>query len=109
MDDEPTSKRKNVRFSHVELLVCRKLYPHFETMRQALPHRSMAAIKSQCQLMGLTRPDHKWTHEEIERLRALYPSTPPSEIAKEFPFATLGMLRTQANKHGIYRLTKRRQ
>ncbi|MBA8879608.1 hypothetical protein FHW16_003327 [Phyllobacterium myrsinacearum] len=102
MNDESTPK-KNVRFSHVELLVCRKLYPNFETIRQALPHRSMAAIKSQCQQMGLTRPDHRWTHKEIERLRVLYPSTPLSEIAKEFPFATLGMLRAQANKHGIYR------
>jgi hypothetical protein len=108
MNDDKASG-KNVRFSHVELLICRKLYPHFETIRQALPHRSMAAIKAHCERMGLTRPDHKWTQAEIERLRVLYPSTPLAEIAREFPFATLGMLRSQANRHGIYRINKRSQ
>jgi hypothetical protein len=44
--NENTDPERSRRFSHVELLVCRRLYPHFLTMKQALPHRSMIAIKS---------------------------------------------------------------
>lgn len=46
--NENTDPERSRRFSHVELLVCRRLYPQFETMKQALPHRSMIAIKKQC-------------------------------------------------------------
>lgn len=86
--------------------VCRKHHPDYQTIKKVLKTRSLRAVRTHCQKLGLAIRRHIWTGVEISRLRRLYPAAEWDVLSSEFPFATKLMISEVSRRHGIYRNKK---
>ena len=75
----------------------------YKLIARRLPHRSLPAIRSQCQKLGLRKTRHLWTGAEISRLRKLYPDQSREDICAAFPHSHWGAICQAARYHGIRR------
>lgn len=90
-----------------EKLVCQLFYPDYFALRQILYTRSLCAIRSQCQALGLRRKKHLWGPLDKQLLRKLYPTASKEEICAAFPGVDWVNIRAVAKYYGYRRQKKR--
>jgi hypothetical protein len=75
----------------------RSLYPRYDQLRAALPHRSLAALKHRACRLGIVRRRHVWTNIEVRRLREAFENhVPDSEFEALFPGLRLSQIKAKA-------------
>jgi hypothetical protein len=85
-----------------EMRVVQKLYPNYDAILMALPHRTYWAVRNFAQNYGIALKRHVWTGAEVSRLRALYTrSASKSEILEAFSGLTWRQIDAQARFRGV--------
>jgi hypothetical protein len=75
----------------------RTLYPRYDLLRVALPHRSLSALKHRVRRLGIVRRRHIWTNLEIRRLHEAFENhVPDRELEALFPGLGLGQIKAKA-------------
>lgn len=75
----------------------RDLYPSYDLLREALPHRSVSALKHRVRHLGIVHCRHVWTNTEIRRLREAFEDHVPDKYLKAlFPGLRLGQIKAKA-------------
>lgn len=75
----------------------RALYPRYDLLRVALPHRSLSALKHRVRRLGIVRQRHIWTNIEVRRLREAFDNhVPDRELEALFPGLRLGQIKAKA-------------
>lgn len=75
----------------------RSLYPHYDQLRAALPHRSLAALKRRVRCLGIVIRRHVWTNFEIRRLREAFENhVPDKDLELLFPGLRLSQIKAKA-------------
>lgn len=75
----------------------RSLYPHYDQLRAALPHRSLAALKHRVRCLGIVIRRHVWTNFEIRRLREAFENhVPDKDLERLFPGLRLSQIKAKA-------------
>ena len=82
----------------------RALFPNYDAMKQALPHRTDAAVRCRAGVLSLKKKHHSWTGAELVRLKKLYEGgASQKEILRAFPFATSTMIQGGNQYNGFHR------
>lgn len=82
----------------------RALYPAYDRLERALPHRTRSALKNRARHLGVASVRHVWTNVEVALLRALYAAASPDRIlAERFPHLELGQIHAKACHLGLRR------
>lgn len=75
----------------------RSLYPHYDLLQAALPHRSLSALKHRVRRLGIARSRHVWTNLEVGRLRAAFENHIPDKALESlFPGLRLSQIKAKA-------------
>lgn len=75
----------------------RTLYPRYDLLRMALPHRSLSALKHRVRRLSIVRRRHIWTNLEIRRLHEAFENhVPDRELEALFPGLRLGQIKAKA-------------
>lgn len=83
--------------------LCRRLAPDYTAIAKMLPHRTRGAVKSHCHQLGLQQRNYRWSEQDLKKLRELYKTATPQEIASAFPHRKPVNIRSAANYHGFLR------
>lgn len=84
------------------------LYPNYEAMQEALPHRSYSALRNAADRWAARTRRHVWTTVENARLRRIWPTeASKAEILAAFPGITWEKLVAHARWMGLGRRTRR--
>ncbi|MER9574925.1 hypothetical protein NKI78_04630 [Mesorhizobium sp. M0400] len=93
-----TAPNGGLIWGDAENLVCRKLYPDYQALRKALPHRTLQAIREHCRYIGIAATMEAWTCLEVSKLRKLYKAVSRKELLAEFPNRSAKSLMNKAQK-----------
>jgi hypothetical protein len=75
----------------------RTLYPRYDLLRVALPHRSLSALKHRVRRLGIVRRRHIWTNLEIRRLHEAFENhVSDRELEGLFPSLRLSQIKAKA-------------
>ncbi|WP_170125177.1 hypothetical protein [Pseudaminobacter salicylatoxidans] len=89
-----------------ERAVLKKHFPDYKAIKKRLPERSMAAIRGQCHLMGLSTPKAAWTAADRAKLKRLFPTVSKAELLAAFPGRTYVSLQVSGYQMGLKRWRK---
>lgn len=90
-------------WSEDENAIGRMYHPDYLKITNTLQGRSLRAVRTQCQKLGIAIRRHICTSHEIARLRRLYPSADWQTLHLEFPFASQRMISVTSTRHCFYR------
>lgn len=85
---------------------CKRLYPDYKALQQALPRRAQSAIQKRCGFLGIQNKVHIWTAKESFDLRRMYRSADSFALRDRFPHVSKAALRMKARSLGVYRHKK---
>jgi hypothetical protein len=85
---------------------CKRLYPDYKALTQALPDRTRKAIEFHCQQLGITKKLLPFTAREVSDLRRSYKSATLEELAEKFPRRSRISLQSKAEKLQLHRPRK---
>jgi|EndMetStandDraft_2_1072991.scaffolds.fasta_scaffold20472_2 hypothetical protein len=75
----------------------RSLYPRYDLLQSALPHRSLAALKHRARRLDIVHRRHIWTNLEVRRLREAFENhAPDKELEALFPGIRLSQIKAKA-------------
>jgi hypothetical protein len=78
-----------------ETEICQSLYPDYNAMRAALPHRSRTTLKFHCSSHGIANKMRVYTAKENALFRKLYRSSSARELRAAFPDVSPTALHTR--------------
>lgn len=84
----------------------RSLWPDYEAIKAALPHRTYGAIQAQAARIGASAKGHVWTTGEVLRLRRIFPTATHAELLAAFPGVSLRAIRSHAFRLNLRRAVK---
>lgn len=87
--------------------VLREFYPDYQAIKRKLRRRSLAAIRAQCHLMGLTPKKTAWTGFDRSKLRRLFTTATKRELLEAFPGRTYTALQVTGYQMGLRRPRKK--
>jgi len=83
--------------------VVREFFPDYSRMRRLLRRRSRKAVEARACFLKLTRQNHYWTTNELNRLRRRWRDATREELINEFPRHPWASIRTKATRFGVRR------
>lgn len=83
--------------------LCRRLHPDYGAMLDALPHRSITALKKRCSHLCVQRKTFEWTAKALSDLRRMYPAAEWVELRDRFQGVSPATLKRIASRYGIAR------
>jgi len=90
-------------WSDEEDATCRELYPDYQALAGALPHRTMEALKTRCRSLGIARKVHIWTAKERSDFRRLYATADREEVLRRFPHLNVDSFHTYGQRLRVQR------
>lgn len=96
-------KLQDIKWNQQDLDILRKYYNKIDNKQiqgKLSKHWSIKAIRAKSQILGLGK-DRKWSKDEIELFKEVYPTKPLNEVLKLFPERTETSLFKQGQLLGI--------
>lgn len=96
-------KLQDIKWNQHDLDILRKYYNKIDNkdiQKKLSKHWSITALRAKSQILGLGK-DRKWSKDEIELFKEVYPTKPLNEVLKLFPERTETSLFKQGQLLGI--------
>jgi hypothetical protein len=90
-------------WSEAEDHTLRRLYPDYAAARKELPHRTRWALRSRAQYLCVQNGAHRWTDDDLAKLRRMFPVATRQELLATFPGRAFGAIERKAYRRHIWR------
>lgn len=82
---------------------CRELFPDYQALCRALPHRTILAIRHHCSELQLAKRLPIWTAQEQSRFRKMFTTASRKELLEAFPNRSSASLMHKGQKLNLSR------